>query len=75
MAKEYVVTVATRDTDHPLESTVHLEFGVRTSDPRALKESLESIVGLLGHLVTPEAVSKYLRQNIILANLKILARG
>lgn len=73
--KEYAVTIATRDPDHPLVPLVHLEFGVPVNEPRALMDALGAVLGMLQTHVTPEEVVRFMKQNAALAKLKTLVKG
>ncbi len=68
--KEYVLTIAVRDPDHPLVPTVVHECGVDVRHPEALADALSAMAGLIRALGTPEKVAEYMRKNAVVTEFK-----
>lgn len=75
--KEYVFTIAARDSGCPLVETMLIRSGHDASNPATLIAALEAMVGLLKLRRTPENVAKFIRDNaaVAMANNLILGKG
>lgn len=59
--REYVLTIATRDPEHPLRQAMLIECGF--SHSKALVDAFGQLAELLRMLKTPEKLAEFMRDN------------